>query len=100
MLYLFLVLVQVGLKPFEHRAFLLWLCLPLVVVGSFLLSVSEVRSRHVFWQKLFSEEGDGSNFARLVTAVAGWVLVILPHLLLLIDSIRRLQNFRIPPEPF
>ncbi len=100
LLYLFLVLVQVGLNPFTHHALLLWLCLPLVFVGSFLLSLSEIRSKHVLWQKLFSEEGDGSSFARLVTATAGWMLVIFPHLLLFIDSISRLRNFRIPPEPF
>jgi tetratricopeptide (TPR) repeat protein len=100
LLYLFLVLVQVGLNPFAHPAFLLWLGLPLVVVGSFLLSISEVRSKHVFWQTVFSEEGEGSNFARLVTAIAGWLLVIFPHLFLLIDSINRLRIFRIPPGPF
>jgi hypothetical protein len=49
---------------------------------------------------LFAETGDGSSFARLVTATAGWMFVIFPHLLLLIDSLNRLLNFRIPPEPF
>ncbi len=100
LLYLFLVLMQVGLNPFVHPAFLLWLGLPLVLIGSFLLSISEVRSKHVFWQTVFSEEGEGSSFARLVTAVAGWLLVIFPHLFLLLDSINRLRVFRIPPEPF
>lgn len=99
LLYFFLVLVQVGLKPFAHPKLLLWLCLPLVAVGGFLLSISEIRSKHIFWQTLFSEEGEGSSFARLVTATAGWILVIFPHLLLLIDSFNRLRNFRIPPEP-
>jgi tetratricopeptide (TPR) repeat protein len=100
LLYFFLVLVQVGLNPFAHQAFLLWLCLPLVALGSFLLALSEIRSKHALWQKLFSEEGDGSSFARLVIAMAGWMLVIFPHLLLLIDSVSRLQTFRIPPAPF
>jgi len=100
LLYLFLVLMQVGLNPFAHPAFLLWLGLPLVVVGSFLLSISEIRSKHVFWQKVFSEEGEGSSSARLATAAAGWLLVIFPHLFLLLDSINRLRIFRIPHEPF
>jgi len=100
LLYLFLVLVQVGLNPFAHPAFLLWLGLPLVGIGSFLLSISEIRSKHVFWQKVFFEEGEGSSFARLVTAAAGWLLVIFPHLFLLLDSINRLRIFRIPHEPF
>ena len=100
LLYFFLVLVQVGLNPFRHPALLLWLGLPLVAIGSFLLSLSEVRTRHPLWKTLFAENGDGSAFARLVTASAGWMLVIFPHLLLLIDSLHRLLNFRIPPEPF
>jgi len=100
LLYLFLVLVQVGLNPFAHPAFLLWLSLPLVGVGSFLLSISEVRSKHVFWQKVFSEEGEGSRSARFVTAAAGWLLVIFPYLFLLLDSINRLRIFRIPHKPF
>ncbi|SRR6266496_372020 len=100
LLYLFLVLVQVGLNPFAHPSFVLWFGLPLVALGSFLLSISEIRSRHAFWQTIFSEEGEGSNFARLVTAAAGWLLVIFPHLFLIIDSINRLRVFKIPPEPF
>ena len=100
LLYFFLVLVQVGLNPFKHLDLHLWLGLPIVALGSFLLSLSEVRSRHVLWKKLFSENGDGSSFARLVTAAAGWMFVIFPHLLLLIDSLNRLLSLRIPPEPF
>lgn len=100
LLYFFLVMVHVGLKPLTYPAFHLWLGLPMVAVGSFLLSLSEVRSKHAIWEKLFLEEGDGSNFARLVTAAAGWMLVIFPHLLLLIDAINRLRILKIPPEPF
>jgi tetratricopeptide (TPR) repeat protein len=100
LLYLSLALVQMGLNPFAHPMFYLWLGLPLVTVGSFLLSLAEVRSAHVFWQKLFAEQGDGSPFARLVTATTGWFLVIVPHVLLLLDCLNRLRNFQIPPEPF
>jgi tetratricopeptide (TPR) repeat protein len=98
-LYLSLVLIQVGLNPFRHFAFYLWLGLPLVVLGSFLLSLAEVRSNHVVWQKVFDEHGDGSNFARLITAATGWFLIIIPHMLLALDSLNRLQNFKIPPMP-
>ena len=99
LLYFSLALVQVGLNPIAHPAFYLWLGLPVVVLGSFLLSLAEVRSNHIVWQKLFSEHGDGSTFARLMAAVAGWFLVILPHVLILLDSMNRLQNFKIPPMP-
>lgn len=100
LLYISLTLVQVGLNPFSPPAFYLWLGLPLVVLGSYLLSLAEVRSDHMVWQKLFSEHGDGSAFARLMAAAAGWFLVILPHLLILLDALNRLRNFQIPPRPF
>jgi tetratricopeptide (TPR) repeat protein len=98
-LYLSLVLIQVGLNPFRHFAFYLWLGLPLVVLGSFLLSLAEVRSNHAVWQKVFDEHGDGSRFARFITAATGWFLVLVPHILIVLDSLNRLQNFKIPPMP-
>lgn len=98
-LYLSLALVQMGLNPFAHPAFYLLLGLPLVMIGSFLLSLAEVRSHHMVWQKLFGEEGEGSQFARLVTASVGWFLVMIPHILIVFDSLNRLRNFKIPPMP-
>jgi tetratricopeptide (TPR) repeat protein len=99
LLYLSLALVQMGLNPFSHPLFYVGLGLPWVIVGSFLLSLAEVRSSHSVWQTLFSEQGDGSPFARFVIAVSGWFLVLLPHILLILDSINRLQDLRIPPIP-
>jgi tetratricopeptide (TPR) repeat protein len=99
LLYFSLALVQVGLNPLAHPAFYLWVGLLLVIVGSFLLSLAEVRSSHIIWQQLFSEHGDGSTFARFLTAAAGWFLVLIPHLLIILDSLTRLQSFRIPPMP-
>lgn len=100
LLYLSLTLVQVGLHPFAHPVFYIWLGLPSVVAGSFFLSLAEVRSNHVIWQKLFEEQGDGSPFARLMTAAIGWFLILVPLFLLCLDSLNRLQHFRIPPMPF
>jgi tetratricopeptide (TPR) repeat protein len=100
LLYLSLALVQVGLNPIAHPAFYLWLGFPVVILGSFLLSLAEVRSNHRIWQRLFSEHGDGSSFSRLIAAAAGWFLVLLPHILILLDSLNRLQNFKIPLAPF
>lgn len=98
-LYLSLVLIQVGLNPFRYFVFYLWLGLPLVALGSFLLSLAAVRSNHIVWQKVFDEHGDGSTFARFVTAATGWFLILVPHVLLALDSLNRLQNFKIPPMP-
>lgn len=100
LLYFFLVLIHVGLNPFAHPAILLWMGLPWVIAGSLLLSISEVRFRHPIWKKVFGERGEGSSFARTVTAMTGWLLVIFPHLFLLLDSLNRLKAFAIPPKPF
>ena len=100
LLYFSLVLVQVGLNPIAHPAFYLWLGLPVVILGSFLLSGAEVRAQHAVWQKLFSEPGEGSAFARLTAAATGWFLVLLPHVLIVLDSLNRLQHFKIPLKPF
>lgn len=100
LLYLFLVLVQVGLHPITHPEIFLWLGLPLVFAGSLLLSISEVHSRHVIWRKIFYERGEGSKFARAITGIAGWIMVILPHIILVLDSITRLKFFVVPPRPF
>jgi tetratricopeptide (TPR) repeat protein len=100
LLYLSLALVQTGLNPFAHPTFYLWLGLPFVILGSFLLSLAEVRSKHVLWEKLFDEHGEASTFARLVAATAGWFFVLVPHILIVFDSLNRLHNFTIPPMPF
>jgi tetratricopeptide (TPR) repeat protein len=99
LVYLSLALIQMGLNPFAHPAFYLWIALPFVVLGSFLLSLAEVRSRHVVWQTLFDEHGDGSTFARLVTAAVGWFLILVPHIMIILDSLNRLRVFKIPPMP-
>jgi tetratricopeptide (TPR) repeat protein len=100
LLYTSFAFVQIGLNPIEHLSFFLWLGVPCVAFGSFMLAVSEVRSRHVIWQRLFLEDGSGSGFARSVLAVAGWIFIIVPFALMILNSLARLQVFQIPPEPF
>ena len=100
LLYASFALIQIGLNPIGHLSILIWLGLPCVAFGSFMLAVSEVRSRHMIWEKFFLEEGSGSSFARAVLGLAGWVFIMVPFALLLMNSLARLQNFQIPPEPF
>lgn len=100
LLYLSLAFIQVGLKPLEHPTSYLWLAFPWVVLGSFLVAVSEIRYRHVIWRRLFRENGDGSLAARIVVGVAGWLMIFIPLALLLIDSLNRLSVFQIPPGLF
>lgn len=99
LVYLSFVFMQVGLHPFANLSWL-WLGLPFVAVGNFLLALSEVRIKHAIWQIVFLEEGTGSSFARVALAVTGWVFVLLPFGLMLLNSLSRLRNFQIPPEPF
>jgi len=100
LIYLLFAFVQVGLNPFAHPAWYLWFGLPWVALGGFLLASAEIRSRHGVWGKLLSEYGDRSKILRLMAATAGWLLIIFPHILLLLDSLNRLNHFEIPPLPF
>lgn len=100
MLYLSLALVQVGLNPLNHPTSYLWFAFPWVVLGSYLIAVSEVRSRHAVWKRLFSQSGDGTFSARLIVGAVGWMLVLIPLILIVIDSINRLSEFQVPPRLF
>jgi len=93
LLYLSLAFFQMGLNPLKHSNFFLWLGLPLVILGGYLISLAEVRCHHMIWQKLFREQGTGSPLARSLTAATGWCLVLVPYLLLLLDSLARLRKF-------
>lgn len=99
LVYFSFVLIQVGLRPFGPGA-LLWLGLPVVVAGAFLLALSEVRIKHAIWQQIFQEDHNGSTFVRIALGVVGWVFVLLPFSFVLVVSLQRLQHFKIPPEPF
>lgn len=100
LLYLSLALVQVGLNPFQHPTSYLWFSFPWVILGSFLIAVSEVRSRHAIWKRIFLQDGDGTILARITVAVIGWLLVLIPLILIVIDSLDRLSEFQIPPRLF
>ena len=101
LLYFLEILIQEGLNPIRHPAPDLWIGIPVVMLGSFLLAVSGIRSRHPIWKKWFGESnGNGSTFTRLVVAVSGWGMVLTPHLLLVWDSYVRLQSFQTPLIPW
>lgn len=101
LLYLCLVFVQAGGQFFSYPAWYLWLGIPFVAFGSYLIALSEVNIRHPIWKALFAEEkSTGSAFARFAAGAAGWLLILIPHLILVGDSILRLQSFQIPAYPF
>lgn len=100
LLYLSLALVQVGLNPMKHLTSYLWFAFPWVALGSYLIAVSEIHSRHAIWKKIFLEHGDGTMLARAVVGTLGWLMVVIPFALLVLDSLNRLANFQIPPRLF
>ncbi len=100
LLYILEVLIQEGLNPIKYPAPDLWLGIPMVMFGSFLLAVAGIRSRHAIWKRWFGEpNGQGSNMARALVAISGWGMVLTPHLLLVWDSFVRLQTFQVPFIP-
>ena len=101
LLYILEILVQEGLNPIKHPAPDLWIGMPLVIFGSFLLAVAGIRSRHAIWQRWFGDQGGrGSNVARALVALAGWMMVLTPHLLLVWNSYLRMQTFQTPTIPW
>lgn len=100
LLYLSLALVQVGLRPLDHPTSYLWFAFPWVVLGSYLIAISEVRSRHAIWKRVFSQSGDGTFSVRLAVGAIGWLLVLVPMILIIADSLNRLSEFQIPPRLF
>lgn len=93
-------LVQAGLFPIQTSAAYIWLGLPWVVIGSYLLAVSEVRSRHLIWRSLFREQDDGSELSRWIVGGVAWLMILIPLLVMFVDSLNRYKVFEIPPRPF
>ena len=101
LLYLLEVFIQEGLNPIKYPTPDLWIGIPVVVLGSFLLAVAGIRSRHAIWQRWFGEqEGRGSHAARVLVAIAGWMMVLAPQLLLVWNAYLRLQTFQTPTIPW
>ena len=100
LLYLLLMLVQVGINPFKEPEPLLWFGFLWVLLGGFMIALASVRSRHRLWFILFKDIGaGGSPSARILMSVAGWILVLLPHVLLILVAFNRLINYSVSLIP-
>ena len=101
LLYFLEMLIQEGLNPIRHPAPDLWIGIPVVILGSFLLAVAGTRSRHAIWKRWFGEQNSrGSTMTRMLVTISGWGMVLTPHLLLVWDSYMRLQRFQTPLIPW
>jgi hypothetical protein len=93
-LYLLLMMVQVGLNPFAEPAPLLWLGILPVIMGGFMVALASIRSRHRLWFILFKDLGAGGNpSARAWMSLAGWALILLPHAALGLAALNRLIDY-------
>jgi tetratricopeptide (TPR) repeat protein len=96
LLYFMLMLIQVGVNPFAHPEPLLWLGFFWVLLGGFMIALASVRSRHFLWILLFKDiSAGGTPTARLAMAAAGWILVLLPYVMLFLTAFYRLRDFLI-----
>jgi tetratricopeptide (TPR) repeat protein len=99
MLYTVMLIFHGGLNPFRVSA-PIGLGLLFVVLGGLLVAIAGVRSRHTIWSIIFGEPGGGgSPLARQMAGNVGWLLILIPFLLLLNDSVRRLAETSFPPIP-
>ena len=99
-LYLLEIFIQEGLNPIKNPALDFWIGIPIVIIGGFMIAVSGATSNHNIWRELFGEQaGRASSSARILVGISGWLMVFAPQMMLVLDSITRLQHFQIPPLP-
>ena len=93
LLYLALLLIQVGVNPFTHSDPMLWFGLLWVMLGGFMIALASVQSHNRLWKLLFNSAGENATSAsRLTMAAGGWILVLLPHIMLFLIALFRLTN--------
>jgi tetratricopeptide (TPR) repeat protein len=98
MLYLLSLLIHVGLNPFSAD-FIFWIGLVWTLLGGFFIALGTVRSRHRLWILLGDPAASGKPLPRFALQASGWILVLLSFVLLILDALRRLAVFEIPPIP-
>lgn len=94
LLYFMSLLIHVGLNPVANPEPILWVGFFWVVLGGFMVALASVRSHSRLWSMLFKDVSSGGTpAARFIMAAAGWLLVLLPFVLLFLMAFDRLQAF-------
>jgi Tfp pilus assembly protein PilF len=94
LVYFMFLLVHVGINPFAHPDPFLWFGILWVTLGGFMVALASVHSHNRVWALFFEDAGArGTPPARLAMAFAGWVLIILPHVMLFVSAWYRLSNY-------
>lgn len=94
LLYFMLMLIHVGVNPFAQPDPLNWIGFLWTLLGGFLIAFASVRSRSRLWFILFNDSHlRGTPAARFSMAAAGWILVIMPYVMIFYLAFLRLQNY-------
>jgi tetratricopeptide (TPR) repeat protein len=98
--YALLVLMQFGFRPVMYAPLIIWMGMPVVAAGSFLIAMSGVGSTHLFLRNTIrSSGGAGLKTRRMTLTLAGWLLILVPYALILLNAMIRMQTFEPPPLP-
>lgn len=85
--YFFFALLHLGVNPFARPEPVTWVGMLWVMAGGFLAALSSVKSHNRMWTWIFSDySGSGSPLARRALSVAGWILILLPYLIMFISA--------------
>jgi tetratricopeptide (TPR) repeat protein len=99
-LYILLALMQSGFKPVVNTPAIIWTGFPVVVFGSFLTAMSSAGSSPLFWGNNIKIAGkERLKAARIVLSLSGWLLILFPYALMIVDALIRVQGFETPPLP-
>jgi len=94
LLYFTLLFIHLGLNPIANPDLLLSFGFFWVLLGGFMIALASVRSHHRLWALLFKDAGSsGTPTARFFVAAAGWILVMLPFVLLFLVAFNRFKAF-------
>jgi Tfp pilus assembly protein PilF len=91
LVYLFMLLIHVGINPLAKPELLLWLEMFVTILGGLLITFAGVHSHHRLWYLLFKDVSrSGTAPARAFMATTGWMLVIFPFLHLFYTAFQRM----------
>lgn len=94
LLYFMLLLVHVGMNLLISSDFLLWIGFFWALLGGYMIALASVRSHSRLWSLIFKDVSSGGTpVARFFMASAGWILVLLPFVLLFVSAFERLKAF-------
>ncbi|HSG44224.1 MAG TPA: hypothetical protein VLA72_13820 [Anaerolineales bacterium] len=91
LVYLFMLLIHVGINPFATSDPVLWMELLVTLFGGFLIAFASVPFHSRLWFLLFKDVStSGTPLARASMMVVGWLLILLSFLHLFASAFARL----------